>query len=191
MKSICLLACLVLVLAGCSSGSMVVDSPSGQTVYSKYYDAGDWIIAPRLGMSVVIDHEKSAIPIVHSVARSIGALGPGDSFATGKVTVYLWNRDQDPRRVKILKVSSGEAVLAPKSVEFIATGGQRSGGAVGSFDIFNYGTKIPVKVECEVDGTKAIVELTLERRTPEELNRYFGPGGRPPYPWFHDQGKKG
>lgn len=160
-------------------------------IYSKYYDAGDWIIPHHLGMSVVVDHEKTEIPVVHGIQQSIGALGPSDSFANGKVTVYLWNRDRESHRVKILKISSGESVLAPKGIEFVGVEGQRTGGAVGNFQIFNYGTKIPIKIEYEVDGKLAVVELALERRTHEELKRYFGPDGRPPYPWYHDSPKNG
>src|SRR3954469_17501592 len=133
MKTYLLLSCLVLALAGCNSGTMVVDSPSGRTIYSKYYDAGDWIIPHHLGMSVVVDHEKTEVPVVHGLQQSIGALGPGDSFASGKVTVYLWNRDHEPHRVKILKVSSGDAVLAPQGIEFVGLEGQRTGGEVGRF----------------------------------------------------------
>jgi|GEM_PF-7083611 hypothetical protein len=51
---------------------------SETTQYSKYYDAGDWIIEGKLGMSVVVDHEKKNIPVLHGLQRSIGALGPGE-----------------------------------------------------------------------------------------------------------------
>lgn len=178
--------CVVLALAGCNAGSMVVDSAAGRTVYSKYYDAGDWLIPHHVGMSVVVDHEKTLIPVVHELQQSIGALGPSDTYATGKVTVYIWSRDRESHRVKILKVSSGEKALAPTNIEFVGVEGQRTGGEVGSFPIFNYGTKIPIKIDYEIDGKPGTMELSLERRTMDDLDKYFGPGGVPPYPWYHD-----
>lgn len=190
MKTHLLIACVVLALAGCNAGSMIVESDSGRTVYSKYYDAGDWLIPHHLGMSVVVDHEKNLIPVVHELQQSIGALGPSDSYATGKVTVYIWSRDREPHRVKILRISSGEKVMTPTNAEFVGAEGQRTGGEVGSFPIFNYGTKIPIKCDYELDGKPASIEFTLERRTMEDLDKYFGPGGVPPYPWYHD-GKEG
>lgn len=96
---------------------MVRDTYNGQTdasthtVYSKYYDAGVWLIPQRLGMSVVVDHEKSYIPIVSGVQQSLGALGPGDNSANGKVTVYIWSVDTQRHPVKILRVvGSGQTL---------------------------------------------------------------------------------
>lgn len=194
----------VLVLAGCNAGSMVhdqYDPKTGQlsrTVYSKYYDAGDWIIPHHLGMSVVVDHEKTEIPVLHGIQQSIGALGPSDSYARGKITVYIWNRDPEKHHVKIVRVSATRSLddspnnfVEPQGKEFIGITGERTGGEIGYIDIFNYGTAIPLKVEYEINGKPAAMELTLVRRTDEEIRRYFGPGGTPPYPWYHDSEKKG
>ena len=168
-----------------------MDSSSGRTVYSKYYDAGDWLISQHLGMSVVVDHEKTEIPIIHGVQQSIGALGPSDSYANGKVTIYIWNRDRESHQVKIVRVSSRQEVLEPKEKEFVGLEGQRTGGEVGSMQISNYGTEIPIKIEYQLDGKAGQIELTLARRTNDDLKKYFGPGGMPPYPWFQDHGTKG
>jgi hypothetical protein len=188
--------CLIL-LAGCNAGSMVhdrYDPKTGQlsrTVYSKYYDAGDWIIPHHLGMSVVVDHEKTEIPVVHGIQQSIGALGPGDSYANGKITIYIWNRDREAHRVKIVRVSSRDVTLEPKEKIFVGIEGERTGGEVGNMQIFNYGTQIPLKVEYEVGGKPGVLELKLDRRTVEDMKKYFGPDGIPPYPWYHDNEKKG
>ena len=191
MKLFVPLVCLSLALAGCNTGSMIVDSSAGRTVYSKYYDKGDWIIPHHLGMSVVIDHEKTEIPVVRGIQQSMGALGPSDAIAQGKVTVYLWNRDREAHRVRILRIASSESVLTPKNVVFVGAQELRTGGEVGSIEISNYGTKIPIKIEYEIDGKAASKNLTLERRTYDELKKYFGPGGVPPYPWYQDSPKKG
>jgi hypothetical protein len=81
--------------------------------------------------------------------------------------------------------------VEPVGKEFVGVEGERSGGEVGYIDIFNYGTTIPLKVEYEIDGKPAVMELTLARRTDEEMRKYFGPDGVPPYPWYHDNGKAG
>ena len=75
--------------------------------------------------------------------------------------------------------------------EFIGIAGARTGGEVGYIDIFNYGTTISLKVEYETDGTTAVMELTVARRTDDKMKKYFGPAGIPPYPWYHDNEMKG
>lgn len=185
--ALCLLA-----LAGCNSGTMTQRSYNGVTGesavknYSKYYDAGAWLVPKHLGISVVVDHEKASVPIVSSVQQSLGALGPGDSYANGKVTVYLWNFDARPHTVKIVRVvllRAGEEAIAPGKV-MNAPPRLKSGDVVGNLTIFNYGTELPLRVEYEVDGTPGRVELKLPRRTTDEIEKYFGESGRPPYPWY-------
>jgi hypothetical protein len=140
----CLLAVFSIFIAGCSSSTMTVDSFDGSTgksthkVYSKYYDAGAWAVPKRLGMSVVVDHEKRRVPVASDVQQSLGALGPGDSFAIGKVTVYVWNFDSQPHAVTIRRVTSGGESFAPASKTITAAPHQKNGDEVGHFRIFNY-----------------------------------------------------
>jgi len=185
-------ACLVLVLllAGCNSGSMTVSSYDGTTgksetrYYSKYYDAGDWISPGEVGLSVVVDHEKTVIPILHGIQTSLGALGPGDLEATGKVSVYNWNTTGAKHQLVIKKVTSGQRTIETLGKTVTLEPKSRSGGEIGSFPISNYGTKIPVTVTYELDGKPGVLNLTLLRRTYDELKQYFSPDGRPPYPWY-------
>ncbi len=63
----------LLVLAGCNSGSMNITSYDGKTGkyettrYSKYYDAGDWLVKDQVGISIVVEHEKKVIPVLYSI----------------------------------------------------------------------------------------------------------------------------
>src|SRR5690606_21419039 len=87
-----------LALVGCNSGSMTVrsyDSTTGKSEvrnYSKYYDTGAWLVPGKIGVSVVVEHEKKNILMLYSIQQSLGALGPSDLEAAGKVTVYVWNK---------------------------------------------------------------------------------------------------
>ena len=184
-----LIAILLLTLVGCSSTTMTVDSFDGHTgqathkVYSKYYDAGAWIVPKHLGMSIVVDHEKTRIPIVAGVQQSLGALGPNDSYANGKVTIYLWNFDSKAHQVKILRITSTGQSFTPHRQVFNALPKQKTADAVGNLRIFDSGTSIPIEVQYELDGKRATIELKVVRRTDDELFRYFGPNANPPYPW--------
>lgn len=189
MKTARYLALCLSTLAGCNSGTMSVDSynartgQSSHTVYSKYYDAGAWIVPNHLGISVVVDHEKTYVPILHGVQQSFGALTPSDLEATGKVTVYLWNFDAETHSVKIMRViSRAQSFTANKVIG--AAPKRRTGELVGNLQIGNYGTEIPVTVQYEFNDTRGKVDLTLPRRTYQDLKKYFGPGGKPPYPWY-------
>jgi hypothetical protein len=157
---------------------------STRKVYTKYYDAGAWLVPKHLGMSVVVDHEKTRIPIAYGVQRSLGALGPSDSYANGKVTIYLWNFDDQPHAVKIHGVSSGRKAFTPTRQIINAIPQQKTAEVAGNFEIFNSGTSIPLKIDYELNGKRATIELKLARRTEEELLKYFGPNGNPPYPWY-------
>jgi hypothetical protein len=182
---------LILSLAGCNNGSMTSSAYDGATgkgetkFYSKYYDAGDWISIGEVGLSVVVDHEKTVVPILHGIQTSLGALGPSDLEATGKVTLYNWNASDAKRQVIIKKVTSQQHTIQMKGKPVTLEPRSRSGGEIGSFPIPNYGTEIPVTVTYELDGKPGVLSLKLTRRTHEELKRYFGPNGRPPYPWYN------
>jgi len=187
----------VLVLGGCNASTMIEDQYDpktgklSRTIYTGGYDAGDWIIPHHLGMSLVVDHEKTVIPVVRGIQASLGALGPSDGEANGKVTVYIWNRDRDAYHVKIVRISAPNSILEPIDKVFVGVENERTGGEVGYIQISNYGTEIPLKVEYEINGKPAVMELTVVRRTDEEMKKYFGPNGIPPYPWYHDNEKKG
>jgi hypothetical protein len=167
------LSTLVLVLAGCRGTGMVAITPDPATgkmtkkTYTKYYDAGVWLVPGHLGMSVVVDQlgEYSA-----------------------KITIYAWNRDKEKRAIKIQSISSGSRKVFIEKSDLLAIGDERSGLEVGQMEVLNYGTLIELEVAYELDGVAGKASLRLERRTPEELERYFGKNGKPPYPWFHDQG---
>ena len=178
-------------LAGCSTGTMSqhsYDASTGQSthkVFSKYYDAGAWLSAKHLGMSVVVDHEKAYVPIVSGVQQSLGLLGPGDLSANGAVTIYLWNFDAEPRPVKIVRVAAFGEALTPEGKVITARPKGKTGAKVGDLKIPNYGTEIPITIRYELNGKQANIQLKLLRRTDKELKEYFGPSGRkPPYPWY-------
>jgi hypothetical protein len=175
---------LSVLLWNCNHGTMTVSDGTGSKTYSKYYDAGVWLSPQHVGMSVVVDHEKVRVPVVAGVQQEMGLLGPGDSYATGKVTVYIWNLDDRPHQIRILKVTSNAESFAGSAEAATAPPKARSGGVVGHLKIFNYGTELPMTVEYELDGKRAIVKLSLVRRTPQQNVLYFGPNGTPPYPWF-------
>ena len=190
-----LVAVCLIALCGCSSGTMSVDSYDGRTgasshkLYSKYYDAGTWLIPKHLGISVVVDHEKTYVPIVSGVQQSLGLLGPDDLVANGKVTIYLWSFDPQPHSVKIVRLTSHAQPAAASEQTIVALPKQKTGAVVGNLQISNYGTEIPIKLEYELAGKRASIELKLKRRTYEELNKYFKSGGdKPPYPWYHVSG---
>ena len=55
-----------------------------KTVYTKYFDAGVWMVPGRVGMSVVVDQLREDL---------------------GKMTIYIWNRDKEPHSVRITKAT--------------------------------------------------------------------------------------
>ncbi|HYF36191.1 MAG TPA: hypothetical protein VD994_12935 [Prosthecobacter sp.] len=166
-----------------------VTGKSSSKTYSKYYDDGVWLKPKHVGLSVVVDHEKMRTPVASAVQQEMGWSGPSDSYANGKVTVYIWNLDDRPHQIRILKVTSKGESFERSAAASSAPPKGRSGGVVGNLKIFNYGTELPMKIDYELDGKLGTVELKLVRRTPEENAVYFGAEGTPPYPWF-DGGKK-
>ncbi len=166
------LSALVLALAGCGGTGMVAITPDPATgkmtkkTYTKYYDAGVWLVPGHLGMSVVVDQL--------------------DEYS-GKITIYAWNRDKEKRVIKIQAISSGSRKVFIEKSELLAAGDERSSLEVGKIEVLNYGTFIELDVVYELNGVAGKTSLRLERRTEEEMERYFGKNGTPPYPWFHDQ----
>ncbi len=184
-----ILAGLALVLAGCNYGSMIVSSYDGitgkssTTVYSKYYDNGVWLLKDKLGIVVVVDHEKKQIPIAHGMVQSIGALGPGDSVASGKVSVVLWNFDSVPHQVKFKRLLTRGGELDFQNQVITAVPHEQIETEVGVIPIFNYGKSVQMTLELEVAGKPRRIELELPRRTLQQLKQYFSPGSVRPYPW--------
>lgn len=166
------LAIVLLALTGCVGTGMVSITPDPVTgkmtkkTYTKYYDAGVWVVPGHLGMSAVVDQ-----------------LGE----YSGKITLYAWNRDKEMHAIKIQSISSGRRQIIIEKNELQAVGDDRSGLEVGKMEALNYGTFVELDITYEVDGVARKTSLRLERRTPEELEQYFGKNGKPPYPWFHDQ----
>lgn len=166
------LSVLLLALTGCGGTGMVSLTPDPVTgkmvrkTYTKYYDAGVWLTPGHLGMSVVVDQL---------------------SEYSGKITIYAWNRDKEKHLIRVQDISGGYPGATIEKRELVAIGDERSGLEVGTTGVSNYGTFIELEVAYELDGVAGKRSLRLERRTQEELDRYFGKDGKPPYPWFHDQ----
>lgn len=176
-------------LAACSSTTMIrasYDGATGETskiVYSKYYDNGDWLLKDRLGIVILVDHDKKVIPVAHSTAQALGALGPRDSLASGKLSFVLWNFDSVPHQVKFKRMTVPSGTLDFQNEVFSVDPHQEMERPAGSFPIFNYGTSIHVTLEVEVQGKQRRIELDLPRRTKEQLSQYFSEGAARPYPW--------
>ena len=174
MKKLILLVLLELAFlvtqarAGTGLVSIKPDPVSGRmikTVYTKYYDAGVWLIPSRVGLSVAVDQL---------------------SESQGKVTTYAWNRDKDAHTIKFLKISIYGTEMKLDKQLLNAVPDERSGLEVGQAEVLNMSTTLLVKVAYEIDGNAATTELKLERRTAKDLRKYFGKGGKPPYPWYED-----
>jgi hypothetical protein len=158
--------------------------------YSKYYDAGDWAIRGKLGMSVVVDHEKKTIPVIHGAKQFLGALGPDDTEATGKVTIYLWNGSETEYSVGIQEVISRDNIRKMSTPPLKVEPKSRPGVEIGQIAISNYGLEIPMTVNYQIDGKSYSTSFNLKRRTVDELRIFFGPGGSPPYPWYDEKGSR-
>lgn len=175
------LVCLLPSLS-CSSNTMEQTRYSGgkveSVIYTKYYDDGAWLEDGALGLQIVIEHDHRSIPI-------LGTMTLGDLQANGKVTIVIWNFQTRSRTVTINKTTNlhrNQVASGPYTVE--AVGQNQSRIEVGSFQIFNYATEIKVVVEYEIDGVNGSKQLAAKRRTDKEMAAYFGPQGKPPYPWF-------
>ena len=126
---------------------------------------------------------KRRIPILYGAQQSLGALGPGDSEAQAKITIYLWNFDEKPHSLSNIQLSSTGQVLQANSNTITALPKTRTQVDLGVINIFDSGKNIPVKVNYIVDGKRMTQSLTLIRRTTDELEAFYGPRGKLPYPW--------
>lgn len=192
---------LILSLAGCATTQtpMVKKRYDGKSatietrVYTKYFDAGGWLEEGKLGLQVVVEQEKSAVPLLYSLNQMTGIFGSSDAEAGGNVTLVFWNLDSEERTVKVVGVKNlrPDVSLVEPQLSVIATqqtvkasGRKRSPLNAGVLKILDSATEFTVEVEYEIDGAAGKKELLLKRRTEDELAKFFGPDGRPPYPWF-------
>lgn len=162
-------------------------SSRGTKTYSKYYDTGEWIQKNKIGITFVVEHQKTEIPVIYGLQRSIGALGPDDMKADGRVTVTVVNATEQNHQIKIERVVVGRQELQIPVKTTKLTPKSTTSGTIGTAVISNYGTEIPINAYYELDGKKGSIELKLPRRTYQELKAYYGPKGNPPYPWFKQQ----
>jgi hypothetical protein len=188
MVRLCGLLCLI-AAAGCAaSGSMVsddADPKTGQlhrTTYSKYFDGGDWLVADKLGVSVVLDNDT---PVSQQV---LGGLTGKDSDGVGTVTLYFWNLEPAMREAMEVRVTHASHVLEHPGKVPIGPGPfSRSKHVAGAVPFFSYATELKFTVTLRLGGETITREIVAHRRTPAELKKYFGPGGKPPYPWFDEK----
>jgi hypothetical protein len=160
-------------------------TPTRRKVYSRYYDGAAWLIPKHLGMSVVVENEKMHIPLIYDIQR-----WRGESFAKGKVTVFLYNFDSRVHPVRVLDISPEvDPSTIPGKVIYAAPH-RMTGAVMGEMGIFDRSRDIPIRVRCEFNGRRWAVELLLERRTKGEEARYFGPDWNAPYPWGWPGGKR-
>lgn len=176
-------------MAGCNYDNLTVTSSDGGTgqtstkTYSKFYDAGEWLIKDRLGLVVVVDHEHKAVPGLHGLAQSMGMLGKGDSIAAGKVALYLWNFDSVAHDVRFKRMVVAAGELDFQNQTLTAAPNDRTETEAGLIPIFNYGTNIQVTVKLDVAGKPKSIRLNLQRRTVDQLKHMYAPGATRPYPW--------
>jgi hypothetical protein len=174
-----------LFLSGCGPvgglHSTESDPATGTThkTYSKYFDDGQWLLKDKVGISVVVDNET---PIGRQM---FGGLTGTDSEGTGKLTVYFWNFDDRQHRVGKLRLSHGGKVRGTHDSRMLpaASPWSRTGAEFGEIPFFSYATELKVDLSVEVDGQRIQRTMVLKRRTVEENRRFYGPGGKPPYPW--------
>jgi hypothetical protein len=147
--------------------------------FSKYFDEGQWLLKDKVGISVVIDNET---PMTRQM---FGGLKGTDSEGRGKVTAYFWNFDTKEHRVGKLHLSHNGKGWGTKDSGVLAAAKPwtRTGVVVGEIPFDAYATEVKVRVRVEVDGKTVERPMVLKRRTLEDNRRYFGRGGRPPYPW--------
>ncbi|MBK1792663.1 hypothetical protein [Persicirhabdus sediminis] len=179
-----------MILVACNAGSLEVSEydhvtkTTSKKRYSKYYDDGDWALRNKVGVSLVVDHKKKVIPGWQGVKQSMGALGPEDAWAEGKVTLYIWNRTDTPQSIRFVTTTIKDQELKSNGNVITVPPNTRMGGAIGSVKIFNSGTELPSEIQYILNGQTRVLKLNLKRRTYEELKLYFSPNGKPPYPWI-------
>ena len=144
---------VIAALAGCAATqtAMVKKRYDGKSetietgVYTKYFDAGGWLEEGRLGLQVVVEQEKSAVPLLYSLNQMTGIFGPSDLEARGNVTLVFWNLDSEERTVKLAGVRNlrpTSAITTPQTVK--AEGRKRSPLNAGVLKIVDSATEFKV-----------------------------------------------
>ena len=195
--SFAFIVCMGCGLAACSTGRMAefaYDPQSGRKElreYSKFYDAGDWLLEGRLGLQIAIAQEKKFIPLLYDLQKGLdaagvpGVLGQDDQSATGLITFYLVNLELQNRPLKLLRVSSGTQERTPAGGKDVIAGARTQTRVdMGSVPILAYGKEVTLSVEYELEGITDVKTFWLKRRTDREIEVYFSRNARPPYPWF-------
>ena len=188
-----LLVSLALLAASCSSTGLVTeryDSKTGEyekRVYSKFYNAAEWVQEGKLGLELWVDHEKKVMPVVHQAQQALGLLGPSDVEATGLVTLYFVNLDSVGKAVRVAGFTTpaprpGTVAELPKVIRLEPR--SHTSLVVGKIPISNYGVSIEATVEFSVDEVSYSKSLKAKRLTEIEMAQYSGQSGRPSYPWF-------
>lgn len=164
-------------LCGCATdGSLTstfYDSKTNEmrrVVYTKYFDGADWVLTDKLGVSVVIDNDRQI----------------DDSFAEGKIVVYLWNLGATNYKLKSLSLKLNGAEVKKINDVIVDPGPNiRTRVNIGTDQILLFATSLATEVIIELDGQIIKRKITANRRTDDEIKRYWGtPNGFPPYPWF-------
>ena len=177
---------LPLVLAACGPvGGLYGDRLNPETgemesaTFSKHFDDGQWLVKDKVGISVVVDNET---PLSRQM---FGGLTGKDSEGTGKVTAYFWNFDTKGHQVGRLHLSHNGKGWGTKDSSMLpaAKPWSRTGTVLGEIPIYSYATELKVRLIVEVDGKMVERHMVLKRRTVDDNRRFFGPGGRSPYPW--------
>lgn len=182
-------AVFALLLPACSSNTMTIghfDGATGKTsktTYSRYYDNAGWLLKDKVGLVILVDHDKKVVPFVHATAKTIGALVARDAIASGRLSFSVWNFDASPHQVKFKKMTVPSGELDFQNQVLTAAPHAETETAAGSFPISNYGQSIHVTLEVEAEGKPRRLELDLQRRTKEQLNQYSSKGAARPYPW--------
>jgi len=192
MKNLFALAAVSVILAAlaCSYGTMretTYDSKGKATTqnYSKYYSVGVWFVEGKLGLQVVVDHEKREVPGVYGTKQALGLLGPDDLEAVGLYTLYLWNIDQEPHEIVFTRiVGDREPLNDLVNVKQVASPSHRQKVVAGRGPISNYGKEIALALEAIVDGTPVTVKAVARRQTYEELKAHNE--GKVDWPWYKE-----
>lgn len=152
-----------------------------KTIYSKYYDAGDWLIEHEIGVTFIVDHDHKRPALIPEWMDMKSA------DATGHFFIELHNFTTQPVPIRISKVKLNGVDLPGESsgeLEPLKTVAMQP----GSVPIFNYGKSLSATVHFLIKGQSVEKTLTLPRRTESEAAKFFGRGGTPPYP-FAEQRK--
>jgi hypothetical protein len=169
--------CIVLALiAGCSTTRMretKYDAGTGQVSvknYSGYFESRSIFIPDLVGVHLVVDVEKRTIPIGHQLAQAVGALGPGDTEATGLFTAYIHNMTAAPQIFTFTSMLSEQAPLpaVPVTVSLPADSYQKV--VLGRVPIFSYAKALMVEVKYEMGNQHFTKQLIAQRKTQEELD---------------------